>query len=178
MYLWWRLCTLLCTHMPGESYRRLLRSLLLCLWDVFRVLIKSPVCWFFLKKQFTELQPLFIYLTLTDPSTFPIARTLSKLVCVLHKSALQIFREASHLWQLLDPRTFKEDRLALPLSTPLSSRRSMSLALCPQVVCQVPHHFRSSEKQATCESCLTRQSICSVVSLHSGMSRAVHTEEF
>ena len=70
-------------------------------------------------------------------------------------------------------RTFKEDRLAPPLSTPLSSTRSMSLALCPQVVCQVPQHFRSSEKQATCESCLTRQSICSVVSLNSGMSRAV-----
>ena len=32
------------THMPGESYRRLLRSLLLCLCDVFPVLIKSLVC--------------------------------------------------------------------------------------------------------------------------------------
>ena len=39
-------------------------------------------------------------------------------------------------------------------------------------------HFRSSEKQATCEGCLAPQSICSVVSLHSGMSRAVHPQEF
>ena len=32
------------------------------------------------------------------------------------------------------------------------SRRSMvSLALCPQVVSQAPQHFRSLEKQATCE---------------------------
>ena len=32
------------TRMPGESYRRRLRSLLLCLRDVFRALINSPVC--------------------------------------------------------------------------------------------------------------------------------------
>ena len=35
------------TRMPGESYRRRLRSLLLCLRDVFRPLINSLVCWFF-----------------------------------------------------------------------------------------------------------------------------------
>ena len=34
------------TRMPGESYRRWLGSLLLCLCDVFRALIKSLVCWF------------------------------------------------------------------------------------------------------------------------------------
>ena len=33
------------TRMPGESYRRRLRSLLLC--NVFRVQINSLVCWFF-----------------------------------------------------------------------------------------------------------------------------------
>jgi len=49
----------------------------------------------------------------------------------------------------------------------------MSLDLCPQVVTQAPQHFRSSEKQVTCEGCFARKSICSVVSLHSGMSRAV-----
>ena len=32
------------TRMPGESYRRRLRSLLLCLRDVFRTLINSLVC--------------------------------------------------------------------------------------------------------------------------------------
>ena len=31
--------------MPGDSYRRRLRSLLLCLYDVFRALINSLVCW-------------------------------------------------------------------------------------------------------------------------------------
>ena len=46
----------------------------------------------------------------------------------------------------------------------------MSLALCPQVVSQASQHFRSSKKQATCEGCFARQSVCSVVSLHSGMS--------
>ena len=32
------------TRVPGESYRRRLRSLLLCLCDVFRALINSLVC--------------------------------------------------------------------------------------------------------------------------------------
>ena len=32
-------------RMPGESYRRRLRSLLLCLCWVFRALINSLVCW-------------------------------------------------------------------------------------------------------------------------------------
>ena len=34
------------TRTPGESYRRLLRSLLLCLCDVFRGPVNSLVCWF------------------------------------------------------------------------------------------------------------------------------------
>ena len=34
------------TRMPGKSYRRRLRSLLLYLCDVFRALINSLVCWF------------------------------------------------------------------------------------------------------------------------------------
>ena len=39
----------------------------------------------------------------------------------------------------------------------------MSLALCPQVVSQASQHIRSSEKQATCNACFSRQSICSVI---------------
>ena len=54
----------------------------------------------------------------------------------------------------------------------------MSVALCPQVVAQAPQLSRSSEKQATCECCYSRQFIRSVVSPHSGMSRAVHPQEF
>ena len=50
----------------------------------------------------------------------------------------------------------------------------MSLVLFLQVVSQAPQHFRSSEKQATGEGCFA----CSVISLHSGMSRAVHPQEF
>ena len=46
----------------------------------------------------------------------------------------------------------------------------VSLALCPQVLSQVPQHFRSSEKQATYEGFFTRQAICSVASLHAGIS--------
>ena len=46
---------------------------------------------------------------------------------------------------------------------------AMSLALCPQVVSQALQHFKSSEKQATCEGCFARQSVCSVISLHSAM---------
>ena len=49
-------------------------------------------------------------------------------------------------------RPFKEDRLALPLSTPLSSRRSMMpLALCPHV-----RVSSSSTLQATCDWCFAR----------------------
>ena len=51
----------------------------------------------------------------------------------------------------------------------------VSLALCPQVVSQAPQHFRSSEKQAIRKGCFACQSICSVVSLHSGMSELPHT---
>ena len=36
------------TRMPGESYRRWLRSLLLYFCYIFRTLINSLVCWFFL----------------------------------------------------------------------------------------------------------------------------------
>ena len=54
----------------------------------------------------------------------------------------------------------------------------VSLALCPQVVSQASQHFRSCEKQATCEGCFARQSICSVVSLYSDMLRAIHPQEF
>ena len=54
----------------------------------------------------------------------------------------------------------------------------MSFALCPQVVSQASQHLRSSEKQATFEGCFACQSICSVISLQSGMSRAVHPQEF
>ena len=54
----------------------------------------------------------------------------------------------------------------------------VSLALCAQVVFQAPQHFRSSEKQATCEGCFACQSICSVIFLHSGMSAAVHPQGF
>ena len=45
----------------------------------------------------------------------------------------------------------------------------------PQVVSQASQYFRSTEKKATCEGCFARQSICS---LQSGMSRAVHPQEF
>ena len=41
----------------------------------------------------------------------------------------------------------------------------MSLALRTQVVSQASQHFRSSEKQAICEGCFFRQSVCSVISL-------------
>ena len=81
-------------------------------------------------------------------------------------------------------RPSKEDRLAFPLSTASLLQAIvgvMFLALCPQAVSRVPQHFRPSEKQDACEGCFPsrfpRQCICSVISLHSGMSRAVHPQE-
>ena len=49
LYLWWSL-TFAVTCMQGRSYRRRLRSLLLCLWDIFWELINSLVCWFWVIK--------------------------------------------------------------------------------------------------------------------------------
>ena len=43
------------TRMPGESYRRRLRSLLLCLCYVFWALVNSLVCWFKLRKVFASM---------------------------------------------------------------------------------------------------------------------------
>ena len=54
----------------------------------------------------------------------------------------------------------------------------MSLALCPLAVSQAPQHFRSSNMQVTYEGYFAHQSICSVISLHSGMSKAAHPQEF
>ena len=45
MYLWWSFIKKI-THMPGEGYHRWLRSLLLCLCDIFQGLINSLVWWF------------------------------------------------------------------------------------------------------------------------------------
>ena len=42
-----------------------------------------------------------------------------------------------------------------------------SLAFRPQTMSQAPQLFRPSEMQATCDGCFARQSICSVISLHS-----------
>ena len=53
----------------------------------------------------------------------------------------------------------------------------MSLALCPQVVSQAPQHFRSLKTEAVCDGCFARQSICSVISLHAGTSKAVSPQE-
>ena len=59
------------------------------------------------------------------------------------------------IWLMMTlSRPFKEDRLALPLSMPLSSRWSVVWCPCPQVVSQASQHFRSSEKQATSEGCI------------------------
>ena len=65
-------------------------------------------------------------------------------------------------------RPFKADYLALPLSVPLS----------PPGSTVVSQHFISFETQATYDGCFALQSICSVISIHSGMSRAVHLQEF
>ena len=53
------------THMPGESYRRRLRSLLLHLCFVFRALINSLVCWFYLIENLAKVN----VITVLDRST-------------------------------------------------------------------------------------------------------------
>ena len=60
-------------------------------------------------------------------------------------------------------------RLALPLSTPLSSSNEWCnvLVFVPAVSVSSCSTLQISEKQATCKGCFPRQSICSVISLHS-----------
>ena len=41
---------------------------------------------------------------------------------------------------------------------------------------RAPQHFTSSKKQATCDGCSVHQCTCSVISHHSGISRAVHPQ--
>ena len=53
----------------------------------------------------------------------------------------------------------------------------MPLVLCPLVVSQAPQHFRPSETQAACGDHFARQSICTVIFLHSGMAKTVHPLE-
>ena len=58
------------TCIPGESYHRWLRSLLLCLCDLFQVLINSLVCWFKSKTVNSKKHVLILtfHLTTTDKS--------------------------------------------------------------------------------------------------------------
>ena len=62
-------------------------------------------------------------------------------------------------------RPFKGGRRELPLATPLAEAvGGVIIALCPQVMSQAPGHLRSFEKQATCDGCFARQSVCSAIS--------------
>ena len=67
------------------------------------------------------------------------------------------------------------ERFLFPLFLLQTIYGVISLALCPHILLQAPQHFRSTE--ITCEGCFACQSICSVIFLHFGMSRVVHTEE-
>ena len=64
------------------------------------------------------------------------------------------------------------------LSPPGDSSCDVLGTVCQQVVFPALQHFRSSEMQAICVGCFSHLSICSVISLHSGMSNAVHPQEF
>ena len=68
-----RVYVLLFTRMPGESYRRRLRSLLLCLCDVFRALIISLVRWLCTSLLgLVLLQMLTLTPSLSHPVKFPV----------------------------------------------------------------------------------------------------------
>ena len=61
------------TRMPGESYRRRLRSLFLCLCDVFRALINSLVCWFCTSALSLVLFQIYTYICQSSVSRQPFA---------------------------------------------------------------------------------------------------------
>ena len=69
-----------------------------------------------------------------------------------------------------------EDRQALPLSTPLTSRATDGVTFSQRVF-RAPQYFRSSETQAARDSCLARQFIFSVISFDSSMSMTVEPRE-
>ena len=116
VYFWWSLCTLylhackkdvplvefmylVFTRMPGESYRRQLRSLLLYLCYIFRALINSLVgCYYTKPSRYSLLQMCVLFLCYyTKPSHDSLLQVC--VVCVLfscyytkpsHDSLLQV----------------------------------------------------------------------------------------
>ena len=83
---------------------------------------------------------------------------------------------SSNVCLTIDPsRPSKKDRLALPLSTPLSSRRSMMplASIVPPCKCLKLLNTSSHLWWVLCPP-----SIWSVICLHSGMSREVHCSSF
>ena len=66
------------TRLPGESYRRRLRPLLLCLCDIFWVLINSCACWLLVASG-SAVQKMFSSQNLiTTLTPRPTGRTLRK----------------------------------------------------------------------------------------------------
>ena len=60
---------------------------------------------------------------------------------------------------------------------PLCKWRCDILRFMPACSVSSSSTLRPSKTQATFDGCFARQSICSVISLHSGMCRAVHPQE-
>ena len=104
-------------------------------------------------------------------------RSEKPIICALHPVSQKFPQRC--LWNSSDVRLTISSSASSFHASPLQVIDGVvSLALFPQVVSQAPQHFRSSEKHATCEGCFSRQCICSVISFHPGMSRAVHQQEF
>ena len=54
---------------------------------------------------------------------------------------------------------------------------AISLFMSPRVSSQAPQHFRSTETRTTCDGYFSRQSVCSVISLDSSMSRTLNPHD-
>ena len=90
-------------------------------------------------------------------------------------SLMLTFETVPMLMAMVVLRPFREivERFFFPrLSTPGDRWRHI-LGIVPAGMTQAPQHFRSSETQTIWDGCFA-----SVVSLHSDMSRAVHSREF
>ena len=84
--------------------------------------------------------------------------------CLLNNSSVRLIDDGPFSFFQRSPNAFS--------FAPLFSRRP-----CFVPVTQAPQHFRTSAKQATCGGCFSCQFICSVISLHSDVSRAVHPQD-
>ena len=113
------------TRMPGESYCRRLRSLLLCLCNVIGALINSPLCWLRQQQKQKSLRfIIFDYLVWSWPRTSQagagdIEEIMQRICCMLYKLFF-----TDRLWDIQARLHFRPYVYDMPYRLPLNKLRT------------------------------------------------------